>query len=134
MATPDTQAQAGAAPAAAGELNEFDALLQKEFKVQQDTSKQSAIKTAVQTLAQQALSATALISDNTVKTIESIIAEIDKKLSQQISLIIHHEDFKALESAWRGLHHLVSNTETDENLKIRVLNISKKDLAGTIKK
>ena len=134
MATPENQAQASAAPAAVGELNEFDALLQKEFKVQKDTAKQSAVKAAVQTLAEQALSATALISDNTVKTIESIIAEIDKKLSQQISLILHHEDFKALESAWRGLHHLVSNTETDENLKIRVLNISKKDLAGTIKK
>jgi type VI secretion system protein ImpC len=134
MATPDAQSQAGGPAAATTELNEFESLLQKEFKVQKDTAKQSAIKTAVQTLAQQALSATALISDNTIKTIEAIIAEIDKKLSQQISLILHHEDFKALEGAWRGLHHLVNNTETDEMLKIRVLNISKKDLAGTIKK
>lgn len=133
MATPETQAQAGGA-APALEVNEFEALLQKEFKVQKDTAKQSAVKAAVQTLAEQALSATALISDNTVKTIESIIAEIDKKLSQQISLIMHHEDFKALEGAWRGLHHLVSHTETDETLKIRVMNISKKELGGTIKK
>ena len=43
--------------------------------------------------------------------------------------IMHHPDFQKLESAWRGLHYLVNNTETDEMLKIRVMNISKKDLA-----
>ena len=47
---------------------------------------------------------------------------------------MHHEDFKALEGTWRGLHHLVNNTETDEMLKIRVLNISKTDLKKTLKK
>ena len=70
-----------------------------------------------------------LISDDAVKSIEAIIAEIDKKLTEQVNLILHHEDFQKLEGAWRGLHHLVNNTETDEMLKIRVLNISKKDLA-----
>jgi len=47
---------------------------------------------------------------------------------------MHHEDFKALEGTWRGLHHLVNNTETDEMLKIRVCNVPKKDLGNTIKK
>ena len=42
---------------------------------------------------------------------------------------MHHADFQQLEGAWRGLHYLVNNTETDEMLKIRVMNISKKDLA-----
>jgi type VI secretion system protein ImpC len=46
---------------------------------------------------------------------------------------MHHADFQKLESAWRGLHHLVNNTETDEMLKIRVLNISKKELHKTLK-
>jgi type VI secretion system protein ImpC len=134
MATPDAQQQAAAAPAATAEVSEFEALLNKEFKVQKDPSKASAVKAAVQTLAGQALSATALISDDAIKTIEAIIAELDKKLSEQISLIIHHEDFKSLEGTWRGLHHLVNNTETDETLKIRVLNVSKKEVASTIKK
>src|SRR3989442_1572552 len=107
MATPDTAQQTAAAPAAAtAEVSEFESLLQKEFKVQKDPSKLSAVKSAVQTLAGQALSATALISDDAIKTIEAIIAELDKKLSEQISQIIHHEDFKALEGTWRGLHHL----------------------------
>ena len=63
-----------------------------------------------------------------------MIAEIDRKLSEQINAIIHHEDFQQLEGAWRGLHYLVNNTETDEMLKIRVFNISKKDLGKTLKK
>jgi type VI secretion system protein ImpC len=48
-------------------------------------------------------------------------------------LVLHHEDFQKLEGAWRGLHHLVNNTETDEMLKIRVMNVSKKDLHKTLK-
>jgi type VI secretion system protein ImpC len=130
----DPVEQAQAQPAAAtAELNEFESLLTKEFKPKTDEAK-SAVKLAVQTLAEQALSATTLISDNAVKTIEAIIAEIDRKLSEQVNLILHHEDFKALEGSWRGLHYLVNNTETGENLKIRYMNISKKDVAKTLKK
>ena len=91
-------------------------------------------RTRCKTLAAQALEGTALISDDAIKTIEAIIAAIDRKLTEQINLIIHHEDFQQLEGAWRGLHHLVNNTETDETLKIRVMNISKKDLHKTLKK
>lgn len=132
MVTPETEAQGGSAPQSA-ELNEFEALLNKEFKPKTDERK-SAVQTAVRTLAEQALSATTLISSDAVKSIEAIIAEIDRKMSEQVNLIIHHADFRALEGTWRGLHHLVNNTETDETLKIRVLNISKKDLGNTIKK
>jgi type VI secretion system protein ImpC len=63
-----------------------------------------------------------------------MIAAIDKKLTEQVNLILHHEDFQKLEGAWRGLHHLVSRTETDTMLKIRVFNVSKTDLAKELKK
>src|SRR5216683_1823460 len=128
---PEAQSQGGAA--APAELNEFESLLKKEFKAR-DTQKQSAVQTAVRTLAEQALSATAVISDDVIKSITALIAEIDKKLSEQINLIMHHEDFKALEGTWRGMKHLVSNTETDETLKIRVINISKNEVKKTLKK
>jgi type VI secretion system protein ImpC len=134
MPDPIEQAAEQAAPAAAtAELSEFDALLNKEFKPKTDEAK-SAVKLAVQTLAQQAIGATALISDDAIKTIEAIIAEIDRKLSEQVNLILHHQDFKSLEGSWRGLHYLVNNTETGENLKIRVMNISKKEVSKTLKK
>ncbi len=132
MAEPTEQIQAQPT-AATAELSEFDALLNKEFKPKTDEAK-SAVKMAVQTLAEQALGATTLISDNAIKTIEAIIAEIDRKLTEQVNLILHHEDFKALEGSWRGLHYLVNNTETGESLKIRVMNISKKEVAKTLKK
>jgi type VI secretion system protein ImpC len=114
------------------EGNEFATLLNKEFKPKSDAAK-SAVETAVLTLAQQALSKTNLIGSDVITSIEAIIAEIDKKLSDQINAILHHADFQKLESAWRGLHYLVSNTETDEMLKIRVMNISKADLAKQLK-
>ena len=63
-----------------------------------------------------------------------MIAELDRKLSEQVNLILHHEDFQQLESAWRGLHYLVNNTETDEMLKIRFMNVSKSDLGKTLKR
>jgi type VI secretion system protein ImpC len=127
------QKETQAAEAVAIEPNEFDLLLKKEFKPKSDHAKE-AINSAVRTLAEQALSGTTLISEDAVTSIEAIIAEIDRKLSEQINLIMHHEDFKALEGSWRGMHHLVNNTETDETLKIRALSISKKDLAKNIKK
>lgn len=126
-------AQAQGAVAAPAELNEFEALLNKEFKPKTDERK-SAVQTAVRTLAEQALIGTVLVSDDVVKSIEAMIAAIDKKLTEQVNRILHHEDFRRLEGTWRGLHHLVSNTETDEMLKIRVLNLPKKELGSTIKK
>src|SRR5262245_25709201 len=125
----ESKAQSGATV----ETNDFAQLLKKEFKPQTERAREE-VEVAVQTLAQQALSKTALISSDVVESVQAIIAEIDKKLSQQINQILHHEDFQKLEGAWRGLHHLVNNTETDEMLKIRVMNISKKDLHKTLKK
>jgi len=112
---------------------EFAALLNKEFKPKSDDAK-SAVEQAVLTLAQQALANTNVISSDVLMSIEAMIAELDRKLSQEVNLILHHPDFQKLESAWRGLHYLVNNTETDEMLKISVMNISKLDFGKTLKK
>ena len=133
MIPPDATTQGAPGGGAAIELNEFESLLTKEFKAR-DVQKQSAVQTAVRTLAEQALATSKSISPDVIKTISAIISEIDRKISEQVNLIMHHEEFKQLEGSWRGLHHLVNNTETDEMLKIRVLNISKNDLKKTLKK
>ena len=122
-----------AAGAATADLSEFESLLTREFKPKSDSAK-SAVEIAVKTLAQQALAGTALISDDALASIAAMIKAIDATLTTQINLIMHTEDFQQLESAWRGLHHLVNNTETDETLKIKVYNISKKELGRTLKK
>ena len=129
-------AEAQSSSALAGvamEGSDLASLLQKEFKPKSDDAK-SAVEQAVQTLAQQALAQTQLIGSDVVASIEAMIAAIDKKLSDQVNLILHHEDFQKLEGAWRGLHYMVSNTETDENLKIRVMNVSKAELGKTLKR
>ncbi len=119
--------------AATIELNDFEALLNKEFRPKTDEAR-SAVQQAVGTLATQALGKANLISEDVISTVESMIAELDKKLSAQMNLILHHPEFQKLESAWRGLHYLVSNTETDSRLKIRVMNISKDEIAKSIRK
>lgn len=129
----DKQAEVAQAEGAVAESDDFSSLLEKNFKPRSPEAS-SAVATAVSTLAQQALADTALISDDARTTIESIVAQIDKKLTEQINLIMHHEEFTKLEGAWRGLHHLVNNTETDEQLKIRVMNVEKKELGKTFKK
>jgi type VI secretion system protein ImpC len=125
------EAPAAASPAL--QESEFASLLQKEFKPKSEEAK-GAVELAVRTLAEQALAQTKLISSDVVKSIEAIIAELDHKLTEQINLILHHEDFQKLEGTWRGLRHLVNNTETDEMLKIRFMNISKNELGKTLKR
>jgi type VI secretion system protein ImpC len=131
MATQEKQGGTSATQTAEG--GDFAALLTKEFKPQTERAR-AEVENAVATLAEQALAKTALISPDVVQSIQAIIAEIDKKLTDQINQILHHPEYQKLEGAWRGLHYLVNNTETDEMLKIRFMNISKKDLHKTLKK
>src|SRR5580765_5802325 len=125
--------QQGQGQAGAFEPSELQTLLNKEFKPRSDAAKE-AVETAVRTLAEQALSQTTLISADTIGTIEAMIAALDRKLSEQVNLIMHHKAFQEVESAWRGINYLVTNTETDEMLKIRVMNISKADVGRTLKR
>lgn len=60
--------------------------------------------------------------------IEAMIAEIDSKLSLQVNEIIHHPDFQKLEGSWRGLRHMIDNTVSSNQLKVKVLNITEKEL------
>jgi type VI secretion system protein ImpC len=113
-------------------LDDFSALLQKEFKPNDDARK-GRIQEAVQTLAQQALANTTVIGEDVFSTVDALRAALDKKLSEQINHIIHHSDFQRLEAAWRGIHYLVMNTSTGKDLKIRVLNISKEECRKTFR-
>ncbi len=111
----------------------FAALLKKQFKPQSVRASED-VEAAVLTLAREAASTSALLSGDAIESIEAIIAEIDRKLSAQINLILHDQEFQKLEAAWRGLHYLVNNSETDTMLKIRVMSISKKELHKTLKR
>lgn len=105
-------------------IDDFASLLQKEFKPADD-GRANRIEQAIQTLAQQALSDANVIGEDVFATLDSMIAALDRKLSEQINVILHNDEFQALESAWRGLSYLVYNTPTGKDLKVRVMNIGK---------
>ena len=63
-----------------------------------------------------------------VAMINERVAEIDKIISDQLNAIMHHEDFQALEASWTGLRDMVFGTETSSRLKLRLMNVSKKEL------
>jgi type VI secretion system protein ImpC len=88
----------------------------------------------LRTLTAEATKGTVKWDKNLSVTINSAIAAIDKLMSEQLVAIMHNEKFQKLEGSWRGLHHLVSNTETSSQLKLRVLNISKKELSRDLEK
>ena len=82
----------------------------------------------IRNLVDQLVSPDMVVAKSIVKTINSRIAAIDALLSRQLDEIVHAPEFQKLEGSWRSLNQLIMNSETGENLKIRVLNISKKDM------
>jgi len=61
-------------------------------------------------------------------TINSRVAQIDHLISLQLNEILHHPSFQKLEASWRGIKYMMDQSETSSMLKIRVLNVSKKEL------
>ncbi|MDR1044447.1 MAG: type VI secretion system contractile sheath large subunit [Candidatus Adiutrix sp.] len=60
--------------------------------------------------------------------VDDMIVELDRKISAQVNAIIHNDDFRKLESSWRGLKYLVDQTDFRQNNKIQIINVSKDDL------
>jgi type VI secretion system protein ImpC len=79
-------------------------------------------------LTDEALKGTFTWSRNVTRTITAGIAALDAVMSKQLAAVMHNPDFQKLEGSWRGLHHLIMNSETSAQLKIKVLNVSKRDL------
>ncbi len=88
----------------------------------------------IRALTEEALKGTVTFNRNLVVTFDRAIAEIDRKVSEQLNKIMHHERFLKLEGSWRGLNYLVMNSETGTSLKIRMLQASKKELGKDLQK
>lgn len=99
-----------------------------EGRLARDESQTERAKDMLAEFVQQVMQGEMTMSKDMEATINSRIAAIDKLLSAQLNEIMHAEEFQKLEGSWRGLHHLVHNSETSTMLKIRVMNASKKDL------
>jgi type VI secretion system protein ImpC len=125
MASP--QQEQASAPSTALAEDDLAGILKQSFKPRSEQAA-TEVENAVQTLVTQALADSSVVRDDVLGTIEEMIAAIDRKLSAQMNEILHNKDFQQLESAWRGLHYLTFNSETDATLKIKVLNIGKMEL------
>lgn len=88
----------------------------------------------LRTLTEEALAGTVTFSRNLTITLNQAIAALDRRMSEQLAAVMHNPDFLKLEGSWRGLQHLVKNSETGQNLKIRVLNVSKRELGRDLEK
>jgi type VI secretion system protein ImpC len=88
----------------------------------------------VKNLVEQALSGTVTFDKNLSRTFDRAVAAIDQKLSDQLNAIMHHPKFTALEGSWRGLHYLVMNSETGTGMKLRVLNMPKRELSRDLQR
>lgn len=88
----------------------------------------------LKTLTEEALKGTITFSRNMTRTLNDAVSAIDAVISKQLAAVMHNPAFQKLEGSWRGLQHLVMNSETGAQLKIRVFNVSKKDLLKDLEK
>lgn len=84
-------------------------------------------------LVEQVLAGTVTVSRDVAASIDARVAEIDALISAQLNEILHAQEFQRLEASWRGLKYLVNSSETSAMLKLKVLNVSKKDLVKDLK-
>ena len=119
-ATPQTTEQVG-------EKSLLDQIVETG-RVGTDAATRERGKNLVKEFLSQVLAGEVTISKDTEAMINSRIAQIDHLLSIQLNEILHHPTFQKLEGSWRGLKYLISQSETSSMLKIKVLNVSKKDL------
>lgn len=88
----------------------------------------------LKTLTKEATKGTVKWDKNLSVTINSAIAAIDSALSKQLSAVMRNDKFQKLEGSWRGLNHLVMNSDTSTQLKLRMFNVSKKELSRDLEK
>lgn len=122
--------QKAAAASATGEATELELLDQivETGRFGADTPARERGKNLVKEFVSQFLDGHMNVARDVETMINQRIAQIDHLLSIQLNEILHHADFQKLEGSWRGLRHLVFNTNSASNLKIRVMNVTKKEL------
>lgn len=115
------------------EVQEEVSFLEQAISATKQTSRDET-EELLKTLTREAMDGTVAWDKNLTVTINNAINALDQVMSKQLSAIMQHEKFQKLEGSWRGLNHLVMNSETSSQLKIRMLNISKKELTKDLEK
>ena len=120
----DTQTEGQGAEAAEGEsLSVLEQAIGATKQTERDETQD-----LLKNLTEQAMSGTVAWDKNLTVTMKNAIDAIDAQISKQLAAIMHNEKFQKLEGSWRGMNHLVMNSETGSGLKIKMLNLSKREL------
>ncbi|HET7322421.1 MAG TPA: type VI secretion system contractile sheath large subunit, partial [Longimicrobiaceae bacterium] len=128
-----TKTESAGSGAQVAEATLLDRIVQ-EGRMARDDNQKVYAKDLIGEFATQVLDEGMSVSNDTVAALSSRIAEIDELISAQLNEIMHAPEFQRLEATWRGMHFLVMNSETGTQLKLRVINISKKELLDDLEK
>ena len=100
----------------------------EEGRLGKDDAARERGKDMVKQFVKEVLAGTMTIARDTDAMINARIAQIDHLISLQLNEMMHAPEFQKLEGTWRGLRYLINNSETSDKLKIKVLNVNKKEL------
>ncbi|HTS61412.1 MAG TPA: type VI secretion system contractile sheath large subunit [Candidatus Acidoferrales bacterium] len=122
--------KAAAAPSGAEQTVETSLLDQivEEGRLARDPAAKERGKNLIKDFVTQVLEGAMTVSKDAEAMINARIAQIDHLVSLQLNEVLHHQDFQKLEGSWRGLRYLMDQSETSDKLKIKVLNVTKKEL------
>ncbi|HOF05114.1 MAG TPA: type VI secretion system contractile sheath large subunit [Syntrophales bacterium] len=127
MAEEEKKLQEAPAPAAAVEGSLLDEIVQAT-RLKPTDDGYAATKQGLQAFIDNLLQPGKVVDRVTQGLVDEMIANLDQKLSAQMDVILHNEQFQKLESAWRSLRFLVDKTDFRENIKVEMMNVSKQDL------
>jgi type VI secretion system protein ImpC len=100
----------------------------EEGRLARDPSAKERGKDLVKEFVNQVLEGSMTVSKDAEMMINARIAQIDHLVSLQLNEVLHAPTFQKLEGSWRGLKYLLDQSETSDKLKIKVLNVTKKEL------
>ena len=133
MADKEEQAAESAQAEEVQEKSILDKIID-EGRMAREESQKGWAKDVIAEFVGQVMEGTMTVSKDTEAMINARISQIDALISKQLNAVMHTEDFQKLEASWKGLHYLVQQSETGETLKLRVMNVSKKDLLKDMEK
>jgi type VI secretion system protein ImpC len=124
---PEEKAAPRAAEAEKVELGLLDQIVD-QGRLGRDAAGKARGKDMVKQFISEVLAGSITMARDTEAMLNARIAQIDRLVSVQLSEVLHHPDFQKLEGTWRGLRYLLTQSETSETLRVKVLNVPKKDL------
>lgn len=124
---PEQKAAQDAAAAEKVELGLLDQIVD-QGRLGRDAAGKARGKDMLKQFISEVLAGSITMARDTEAMLNARIAQIDKLVSMQLDEVLHHPDLQKLEGTWRGLRYLLAQSETGEQLKVKIMNVTKKEL------